>query len=87
MGLDNGDKAEHGYRAECDSGTAGGRLRQWHIEGWRRGDGSECGSVDKRQSSIDGQVAALGPGSMAIEIPKRRRDNDLTGIPLLRRPL
>ena len=48
VGLDNAGRVEHGYGAENTGGTAGVRLRQWHIEGWRRGDGSECDSVDVR---------------------------------------
>ena len=51
MGLDNGGGVERGCGAEHNGGTAGDRLRQWHIEGQRRGDGSERNSVDTRQSS------------------------------------
>ena len=42
---------EHGYGAEQNGGTVGGRLWEWHIEGQRHGDGSECDSVDTRQMS------------------------------------
>ena len=51
VGLYNGGGVEQGYGAERNSGTAGGRLQHWHIEGRRHCEGSECGSIDVRQSS------------------------------------
>ena len=85
--LDNGGGVEHGYGAESNGGTAGGKLWQWHIEGWRRGDGYEYSSIDARQNSVDGRVVALGPGGTAIERSRRRRDGNLIVIPLMYWPL
>ena len=70
MGLDNGGGVEHGYGAESTGGTAGGRLRQWHIEGWRRSDGSERNSVDARQLSrgwAGSGVEAEGHGNREVK--------------------
>ena len=47
-----------------------GRLRQWHIEGLHRGHGSECDSVDVRQSSrglAGSGVGAKGHDNREIE--------------------
>ena len=87
MGLDNGDGVEHGYGAEHTSGTAGGRLRQWHIEGQRRGDGSTCVSVDIRQSSRGWAGSGVGAKVHSNREVKGGRGGDIIGIPLLHWPL
>ena len=51
MGLDNSGRVEDGYGAGPNDRALGDRARQFHIEGWWYGDGSECGSVGARQSS------------------------------------
>ena len=78
MGLDTGSGVEHGYGAERNGGTVGDRLRQWHIEGRWRGDGSECNSVDARQSSrgwAGSGVGAEGHGNKEVEAEERRRSH------------
>ena len=86
MGIDTGDGVEHGYGLERNSGTAGGRLRQWHTKEWRHGDGSEHDSETQDRVVVDGR-AALRPRDMATERLGRRRDGDRVVIPLLHWPL
>ena len=52
------------------AGQCGDRLQQWHIEGWRHGDGSERNSVDAIQSSrgwAGSGVEAEGHGNREVE--------------------
>ena len=78
IGLDNGDRVEYGYGAERNGGTVGDRLRQWHIEGRRRGDGSERSSVDARQNSrgwAGSGAKAEGHGNRKVKVEERRRSH------------
>ena len=77
---------EHGYGSEHNNETMGGRLQQWHIEGWQRDDGSERNNVDTRQFSggwAGSGVEAKGHGNREVEAD----DNNLIVIPLLHWPL
>ena len=68
---------EHGYGMERNGGAAGGRVRQWHIEG-RHSDGYKRGSVDVRHSSrgwAGNGVGAKGHGNREVEAEKGRRSN------------
>ena len=70
MGIDNGGRVEYGYGVERNGWAAGGRARQFHIEGWRRGDGSERDSVGARHSSrgwAGSGVGAEGHGHREVE--------------------
>ena len=70
MGLDNGGGLEHRYGAERNGRTSGCGLQQWYIEGLRCGDGSECGSVDVKQSSrgwTGSGVGAKGHDNREVE--------------------
>ena len=63
MGLDNGNSVEHGYGAEGNRGTVGGRAQQCHIEGRRCGDVSKCSSVGAHRAVVDGWVVVSGQGA------------------------
>ena len=78
VGLDNGNGVEHGYGAECNGGATGGRAQQWHIEGRLRGYGSNCDSVDARQSScgwVGSGVGAEGNGNREVEAEEGQRSH------------
>ena len=75
VGLDNGGRVEHGYGAERNGRIVVGRLRWWHLEGWRHGDGSERNSVDARQSSCGwagSGAGAEGHGNREVEAEEGR---------------
>ena len=76
VGLDNGERVEHGYGVELNDGTAGDRRWSWHTDGRRRGDESECNIAAARQSSrgcVGSGVEAEGRSNREIEAEEDRR--------------
>ena len=69
VGIDNNGEVEHGYGVERNSGGAGDRAQQWHIEGRRHGDGPSHNSIGARQSSrgwTGSGVGAKGCGNREV---------------------
>ena len=84
VGLDNGDGVEHGYGAERNGGTAGGKL--WQCGTQRGGDkvmGLSAAAKTHNRVVVDGRVVVLWRRGTPTERSGRRRHADLIVISFL----